>query len=77
MSMSYKKKVKLGLINKKASKGRRLWGFFLFLTSVLFFPLVFGITYLQNKKYGYTLKTFWIAYLGALKDMLKGTWRDL
>lgn len=74
--MSYKKKVKLGLIRKKATKGRRLWGFFLFLTSVLFFPLVFGITYFINKKYGYTLKEFWLAYLGALKDMLKGTWRN-
>lgn len=74
--MSYKKKVKLELIKKKSNIPRRVWGFFLFLTSTLLLPVVFGITYLLNKKYGYTLKQFWTAYIDALKDMLNGTWRN-
>jgi len=77
MSMSYRKKIKLYGKPRKINISRRIWGFFLFLTSVLFMPLVFGITYYQNRKYKYTLKEFWQCYKDALKDMLKGTWENL
>ena len=76
MSMSYRKRSKLKG-KKKIWLGRRIWGVGLFLTSVLLFPLVFSITYYQNRKYKYTLKQFWAAYKDALKDMLKGTWSNL
>jgi len=76
MSISYRKNVKLNGRRNKITKKRRVWGFVLFLTSTLLFPIVFGITYYMNKRYYFTLKEFWVAYVEALKDMLKGTWRN-
>lgn len=61
---------------RKPTLKKRLWGFVLFFISIIFFPLVFGITYYKNRKYQYTLKEFCIEYILALKDMLTGDFGD-
>ena len=59
---------------KKTSKGRKFFGFFFFLTSIILLPIVYSITYYINRKEKYSFKEFNKLYVAALKDMLKGTW---
>lgn len=79
MSINNKKKLKSSKSYKKKNsipKVRRLWGFILFLVSLILLPLIFSLSYLYYKNKGYTLKSYWFAYKKDLISMLKGNWSE-